>query len=92
MHAYKYAIHKIGFHTHTIHKRAYFLGVQGHPRDIEICAMLLLKTGIFAIYWNEILERNNATNKVQSSKMDINTEVASLRFLMRFVQSQTGVL
>lgn len=38
--------------------------------------MLLLKTEIFAFYWNEILEETIATNTMlQRSKMDINKEV-----------------
>ena len=51
--------------------------------------MKFMKTGIFAVFWNEILERTDVTNKVQqSSKMDINTGVASLCFSIRFTQSE----
>lgn len=51
--------------------------------------MLLLETGIYIHFWNDILERTDATSKtLQSPKMTLNCAVASIKSLATFVQSK----
>lgn len=48
-----------------------------------------LETGIYTVFWNDILQRVDATNRtLQSSKLDLNTAVASLTSLKDFVSSK----
>ena len=51
--------------------------------------MELLETGIYAVFWNEILDRVNATSKVlQSSSLYLNTAVTAVKSLIGFVESK----
>lgn len=52
--------------------------------------MELLETGIYAVFWNEILDRVNATSKVlqSSSSLDLNTAVTAVKSLIGFVESK----
>ncbi|XP_037797211.1 uncharacterized protein LOC119592460 [Penaeus monodon] len=48
-----------------------------------------LETGIYIIFWNDILQRTDATNKtLQHAKLDLNTAVASLASLKDYVASK----
>ena len=48
-----------------------------------------LETGIYTVFWNDILQRVDATNRsLQSTKLDLNTSVASLTSLKDFVSSE----
>ena len=51
--------------------------------------MCLLETGIYSVFWNDILERVNATSrKLQDSKLDLNAAVAMVVSLKRFVEAK----
>ena len=51
--------------------------------------MCLLETGIYSVFWNEILERVNATSrKLQDPALDLNAAVAMVVSLKRFVDSK----
>ena len=51
--------------------------------------MSTLEVGLYAAFWNDILERVNATSKtLQNPKLDINTAIACLKSLKCFVQSK----
>ena len=51
--------------------------------------MHTLETGIYAVLWQETLDRVNATNKtVQDPKLDFNTVFTSITSLKSFVHSQ----
>ena len=48
-----------------------------------------LETGIYTVFWNDILQRVNATNQgLQCAKLDLNTAVASLSSLKTFITSK----
>jgi len=48
-----------------------------------------LETGIYTVFWNDILQRNDATNRsLQSTKLDLNTAVTSITSLKDFVSSK----
>ncbi|XP_066965691.1 uncharacterized protein [Macrobrachium rosenbergii] len=48
-----------------------------------------LETGIYTTFWNDILQRTDATNKtLQHAKLDLNTAVASLTSLKDYVASK----
>lgn len=48
-----------------------------------------LETGFYTIFWNDILQRTDATNKsLQHAKLDLNTAVASLTSLKSYVASK----
>jgi len=48
-----------------------------------------LETGIYTVFWNDILQRVDATNRsLQSTKLVLNTAVASLTGLRDFVSSK----
>ena len=45
--------------------------------------MCLLETGIYSVFWNDILERVNATSrKLHDPKLDLNAAVATVERLM----------
>ena len=49
--------------------------------------MCLLETGIYSAFWNEILERVNATSrKLQDPTLDLNAAVTMVVSLKRFVK------
>ena len=49
--------------------------------------MCLLETGIYSVFWNDILEKVNATSrKLQDPKLDLNAAVAMVVSLKRFVE------
>ena len=53
--------------------------------------MCLRETGIYSVFWNDILERErvNATSrKLQDSKLDLNAAVAMVVSLKRFVEAK----
>ena len=51
--------------------------------------MCLRETGIYSVFWNDILERVNATSrKLQDSKLDLNAAVAMVVSLKRFVEAK----
>lgn len=51
--------------------------------------MATLGTGLYSLFWYDILERFDATSKrLQDPKLDINTAVACLKSLGNFVQSK----
>ena len=51
--------------------------------------MCLLETGIYSVFWNDILERVNATSrKLQDPKLDLNAAVAMVVSLKRFVEAK----
>jgi len=51
--------------------------------------MYKLETGIYAVFWNDILGRVNATNNtLQDPKLDLNTAVALLKSLKSFVSEK----
>ena len=55
--------------------------------------MFTLEVGLYTVFWHDILERVNATNKtLQIPTLDINTAVASLESLIIFVQSKREFL
>jgi hypothetical protein len=48
-----------------------------------------LFAGIYTVFWNEILQRVNATNhSLQDAKLDVNTAIASLTSLKDFISSR----
>ena len=48
--------------------------------------MCQLETGMYSVFWNDILERVNATSrKLQDPKLDLNATVAMVVSLNRFV-------
>lgn len=48
-----------------------------------------LETGIYTVFWNDILQRVDATNRfLQSTKLDLNTAVASLTCLKALVSEK----
>ncbi|XP_031345831.1 zinc finger MYM-type protein 1-like [Photinus pyralis] len=48
--------------------------------------MCMLETGIYAVFWCEILDRTNATSQLlQQSKLDLNSAVAALKSLKQYV-------
>ena len=52
--------------------------------------MCQLETGIYAVFWDEILNRANATSHVlQDPKLDLNTAVAAIKSLKSFVEQKT---
>ena len=74
----------------TLHKMAQD---KGEPAEVRCKAtglhkrMLLLEIAIYALFWNDILQRTDATNKaLQNPNVDINTAVASMQSLTRFVE------
>ena len=51
--------------------------------------MCQLETGIYAVFWDEILNRANATSHVlQDPKLDLNTAVAAIKSLKSFVEQK----
>lgn len=53
--------------------------------------MCSLETALFAIFWNDILERFNATNKIlQDPKMILESAMNALESLKSFVESKRG--
>src|SRR3989442_129266 len=53
--------------------------------------MELLETGIYAVFWNDKLDRLNATSKVlQSSTLDLNTAVATVKSFTIFIEIKRG--
>ena len=51
--------------------------------------MCLLETGMYSVFWNEILERVNATSrKLQDPTLDLNAAVAMVVSLKRFVEAK----
>lgn len=51
--------------------------------------MCKLETGIYAVFWHDILNRVNGTSHVlQSPKLDLNTAVASVKSLMKFIEEK----
>ena len=51
--------------------------------------MSLLETGIYAFFWNDILDRVNASNKIlQNPTLDLNTAVATVKSFRTFVESK----
>ena len=51
--------------------------------------MSMLETGIYVFFWNELLERVNACSKIlQNPNLDLNTAVATVKSLERFVDSK----
>ena len=51
--------------------------------------MCLLETGIYSVFWNEILERVNATSRKQHDpKRDLNVAVAMVVSLKRFIEAK----
>ena len=48
-----------------------------------------LETGIYTVFWNDILQRTDATNKsLQHAKLDLNSAVVSLTSLQNYVASK----
>ena len=48
-----------------------------------------LETGIYTVFWNDILQRTDATNKSsQHAKLDLNSAVVSLTSLQNYVASK----
>lgn len=51
--------------------------------------MCQLETGIYCIFWHEILDRFNATNKtLQAPTLDLNNVVACIKSLKTFIDAQ----
>ena len=51
--------------------------------------MCLLETGIYSVFWNDILERVNATSrKLQDSKLDLNAAMAMVVSMKRFIEAK----
>ena len=51
--------------------------------------MCLLETGIYSVFWNDILERVNATSrKLQEPKLDFNAAVTMVLSQKRFVEAK----
>ena len=51
--------------------------------------MCLLETGIYSVFWNDILERVNATScKLQDPKLGLNAAVAMVVSLKRFLEAK----
>ena len=51
--------------------------------------MCQLEMGIYTVFWNDILERVNATSKIlQDSQLDLNSAVAGVKSLITFVASK----
>ena len=51
--------------------------------------MCQLETGIYAVFWDEILNRANATSHVlQDPKLDLNTAVAAIKSMKSFVEQK----
>ena len=51
--------------------------------------MSTLEVGLYSVFWNDILERFNATSKtLQDPKLDINTAITLLESLQRFILSK----
>ena len=49
----------------------------------------MLETGIYSVFWNEILERVNATSRMlQDPTLDLNAAVAMVVSLKRFVEAK----
>lgn len=46
-------------------------------------------SGIYTVFWNDILERADATNRgLQNPKIDLNTAVGSLKSLREFISGK----
>lgn len=51
--------------------------------------MCKLETGVYCAFWNEVLDRFNATNKIlQAPTLDLNNAVASIKSLKCFIDAQ----
>ena len=51
--------------------------------------MCLLETGIYSVFWNDILERVNATSrKLHDPKLDLNAAVTMVVSQKRFVEAK----
>lgn len=51
--------------------------------------MCMLETGIYTIFWNDILERVNVTSKMlQDSQLNLNCAVAAVKSLEHFTESK----
>ena len=51
--------------------------------------MCLLETGMYSVFWNDILERVNATSrKLQDPKLGLNAAVAMVVSLKRFLEAK----
>ena len=51
--------------------------------------MCQLETGIYTVFWNDILERANATSKIlQDPQLDLNSAVKAVKSLKTFVESK----
>ncbi|XP_065662885.1 uncharacterized protein LOC136085499 [Hydra vulgaris] len=51
--------------------------------------MCKLETGIYAAFWHDIFARSNATSHIlQDPKLDLNTAIAALKSLQRFVSEK----
>ena len=54
--------------------------------------MNTLEIGIYACFWNNILQRANATSKkLQTVKLDLNSAVASLHSLREYIKKDKRV-
>ena len=51
--------------------------------------MCQLEMGIYTVFWNDILERVNATSKIlQDPQLDLNSAVAAVKSLRTFIESK----
>ena len=51
--------------------------------------MCQLEMGIYTVFWNDILERANATSKIiQDPNLDLNSAVAAVKALKTFIESK----
>ena len=51
--------------------------------------MRQLEMGIYTVFWNDILERVNATSKIlQDPQLDLNSAVAAVKSLRTFIESK----
>jgi len=49
----------------------------------------LLETGLYAIFWNDLLQRVNASSHLlQNANLDLITAVATIKSLKTFVESK----
>ena len=54
--------------------------------------MCQLEMGIYTVFWNEVLDRANATSqKLQDPKIDLNTAVAALESLKSFINERRNM-
>jgi len=49
----------------------------------------MLETRIYTVFWNDVLERVDSTNKLlQDPTLDLNTAVSAIKSLKSFVQAK----